>query len=143
MLWMQDDTLLVYKWDGTAFSRMSGTGSIGSAQRSADLTENTGYYVTLVQKTGVVVPPGGRRIAVTANWGNIVTNDGSGMSFKIERASTQLHEWPAHGTGGSMTVYETPTAGTYTYTLSVKVLGTSATLKGSSTAPIQLEIVEL
>jgi len=142
MLWMQKDTLLLYRWDGSAFARVYGTGSIGSANRTSNFTETTGYYQTLVQKTGAVVPAGNRRIQVTCNWGTITGNN---VSFQVLRGATQLHEWTVlSGMGGSMTFYDTAViAGTYTYAWKVKTLATSSVIVASATAPCQLEIVEL
>ena len=141
MIWMQKDNLLLWKWNGTAFFRVAGMGSIGSANRTSSFTESTGYYQTLVQKTGAVVPPGGRRIQVSANWSTIT---GDKASFQLQRGATVLHEWTAlSGMGGSMTIFDTAViAGTYTYTLQVKTLTASSVIVASSTAPTQLEIIE-
>ena len=142
MVWSQLDTGLLWRWNGVTFDRLSAVGSIGSASRTSDFTEATGIYATLVQKTGAVVPAGGRRIMVVFTCSEIT---GDQVEFQILRGATVLHDfnyWP--GGGCSMTIFDTAvTAGTYTYSVQVKTKVTTSTVLAGATYPIQLEIIEV
>lgn len=141
MLWSVVDTGLIWRWNGVAFERLGPSGSIGSAQRTSDYTEATGAFQTVVQKTGAVVPAGGRRVMVVVNWSDLT---GDAVEFQITRGVTVLHDWvPQPGVGGSFTVFDAPSAGSYTYALKVKTLASSSTVVATPTAPIQLEVIEI
>lgn len=141
MLWSVADTGIIWRWNGVAFERLGPSGSIGAAQRTSDFTENTGAFQTVVQKTGAIVPDGGRRVMIVVNWADLT---GDAVEFQILRGATVLHDWlPQALVGGSFTVFDAPTAGSYTYALKVKSLGTTSTVVATATAPIQLECVEI
>lgn len=141
MLWSQDDTGLVWRWNGASFERLHAVGSIGAASRTSDFTESTAAFQTVVQKTGAVVPAGGRRIMVVVSWPNIT---GDNVEFQVIRGATVIQNWNWWtGGGGSMTILDAPAAGTYTYAFQVKTKATSSTVVAASTYPIQLEIIEI
>lgn len=142
MFWSQLDTGLLMRWNGVSFDRVSPMGSIGTASRTSDFTETSGVFTTLVQKTGAVVPDGGRRIMVVFSCAGIADDD---VEFQILRASTTLQVWGhTPGTGCSMTFFDTAvTAGTYTYSVQVRTTATTSTVLAGATYPIQLEIVEV
>ena len=124
-----------------AIERIGASGSIGSAQRTSNFVETSGAYQTVVQKTGAVVPAGGRRVMIIVNWADLL---GDAVEFQILRGATVLHDWlPQPGVGATFTVLDAPAAGSYTYALKVKTLGTTSTVVASATAPTQLEVIEI
>lgn len=141
MLWSQPSTGLVWKWNGASFDRLNALGSIGSAARTSPFVETTGAFQTVVQKTGAVVPDGGRRIMVVVSWSDITGDD---VGLRVLRGATVIQDWSWWtGGGGSMTILDAPAAGTYTYAFQVKTKATSSTIGAAATYPIQLEIIEI
>jgi len=142
MLWSQSDTGIVWLWNGTSFVRPYSVGSIGSASRTSNFTEAVGTFTTVVQKTGAVVPAGGRRVMLVANWSNITGNN---VELRFLRGATVLHDWNwPTGSGGSMTIIDAAvTTGTYTYAFQMRTTSTTSTMVAAATYPIQLEIIEI
>lgn len=142
MVWSQLDTGLLWRWNGVSFERVSAVGSIGSASRTSNFTETTGIFTTMVQKTGAVVPEGGRRIMVVFTCSEISDDD---VEFQILRGATVLQDWSySAGAGCSMTIFDTAVvAGTYSYSVQVKTKGTTSTILAGASYPIQLEVIEV
>jgi len=139
MLWSQKDTGLVYRWSGSAFSRIAPLGSIGFADRQSNFAESSGTFQTIAQKTGAITF--GRRIMVVANWGKISGDD---VEFQITRGATVVHTWQNGSIGGgAMVAMDAPAAGTYTYAFKMRTLAAASNLLASATSPAQLEVIEI
>lgn len=132
------DTGLTYRWDGAAFVRAFSKGHLSQGQRTTDLTDATGTYVVLAQVTGVVVA-GDRKVAISVSWSDIT---GDPVMLGIFRGSTKLTEVKVSADGGGLTFFDTPTAGTYTFSLQVKTTATSSTVEAATDAPARIDVWE-
>lgn len=133
-------TGLLWRWTGSAFVRAHALGHLGQGQRTTDLTEATGSFVVLAQASGVVVPAGSRKVQITASWSEVT---GDPVQFGLFRGSTQLTTWKSSGDGGSVTFFDSPSAGTYTYSFQVKTLDASSTVECAADAPARIDVVEV
>ncbi len=133
------DNGLTYRWDGSAFQRAFSKGWLAQGARTTDLAEASGSYTILAQATGVAVP-GDRRVGITVSWSEI---SGDAMQFGLFRGSTQLTTWRVPvGVGGSMTFFDAPTAGSYTFSVQVKKITATSTVECAADAPARIDVWE-
>lgn len=139
-------TGLIWRWNGSAFVRDLGKGWLSGGTRTTDAATSSSTYAAVLTLAGVVVPAGGRKIQVMASW---LEAYGKGY-IALFRGATQLREYrvnlasAADTCGGSITIYDTPAAGTYTYTVQTKAdSGESVTVVASATNQLMLDVVEV
>jgi hypothetical protein len=151
---LETDTTLIWRWTGVAWVRNIPKGLLGQNARTTDITTSSTSFVTVISQS-IIVPAGGRSVMVMASV-PAVQNDQGISNLALFRDSTKLSDWLVPGdTGataveqeqhGTQFVLETPSAGTYTYSLQFRAVtgfGGTTGLLASSTAPIQLAVVEV
>lgn len=157
----ETDTGLDWKWDGVHWSRTSAmgllkttTGAWAISQRTSDFITSSSTYVIVTSVTNVVVPPGNRTLQFTVNYyRSEAGGTGSyfvGAVFRSNTAATGVVEFnfacPDNGAGNAVGFLPGGlAAGTYAWSFQVHESSTSttATVRGTTTTPVQLSVQEI
>jgi len=165
---VETDTGLTWQWNGSAFVRTNGTGSLGRVVTTTTLTTTDtwnpsvgGTYFTAISET-VTVPNGARQLMVVAEIPE-VTN-ASGLSYivltkTVGGSSAILNSYPVWttqqtgsgnstkaGTPGNFTTFDIPNAASATYSLCFAAdptAGGTAQLTAAANRPVSLTVIEL
>jgi hypothetical protein len=161
----ETDRNLRWRWNGSAFVRDAPIGLLNSSAITADAstgaTTPQAVITTAVTVPEFTVGSTARRIKIEANWyaidnGTDTTLGAAEVSILRDTTvimrqrlrgrpdtSTDELEW---GEGGSIVVYDDPTAGAESYHLainSVAAVGGTTTLRATATTPAQLAVTEV
>lgn len=161
------DTLLTWRWSGSAFVRAAPLGLLAAiTERSTDFATAATSPATAMT-VGVTVPTTNvgsttKRIKIEASW-YAITN-GTDISLGVGEVSvirdgattlrtirvsgrpntdTDYLDW---GPGGTIIAWDNPAAGAHTYTLainSIAAVGGTTTLKASATQIAQMAVSEV
>lgn len=164
VIW-ETDTDLRWRWDGTKFVRFAPLGLLNvstvTANASTGATSPVQVITTAVTVPAFTVGSTAKRIKIEASWyaidnGTDTTLGAAEVSIMRDttvimkqllrgRPTTDTEElnW---GTGGSIVVFDDPTAGAESYHLainSVAAVGGTTTLRATATTPAQLAVSEV
>lgn len=147
---LETDSLLLWRWTGTAWARLSGRGHIAYNTVTSSLNTTSTTYQTAVSVTPTIFA-GNRKQQITVS-GPKAYNTNGRVELGIFRDASQLTEWTQPGDSAndampfSMTIFDEPSAGTPAYSLRYRVpsgVGGTSHLVAGANSPIQIAVVEL
>lgn len=157
------DKFLTFTWDGSAFHRKAPAGLLATAQITTDFSTASGTPQVAVSAAATLpegAPNAAHPIEVTASWCMAESTSGV-VGMAIKAGSSILRQWTVTGlvgatnayqvgSGGSMTITDTPGASPVTYALCIFAAsgwaGTNyirAGATGSSNGPASITVKEL
>lgn len=153
---LEIDTGIKWRWNGSAFARIAGTGFLAQTTRTSDISTTVvaPTYVTALSQS-ITVPAGGRSVLILAEL-PVVQSSGGVTAVALFRDAGQLTAWSVQGDllggasdqprNGTQFFVDTPTSGSHTYTVQFACqagfTGT-AYIRGSAASPDQLTLVEI
>lgn len=151
----ETDSDLEWEWTGSTWTRHGPVGWLNGTERTSDFSTNQTAAQTVVS-TAVTVPAGGRRVRCTVTWPKAEATGGV-VRLYVVRDTTTLQAWnvsgkltPAsgleEGTGGSLVLFDTPSAGSRTYYFKTSVVvgyTGSVYLRAAAGAPISINVEEV
>ena len=164
MLIQENDSGLLFRWNGSAFDRVAPLGTLNRGTRTSDFqTTNTSAQV-VVQTSAFVPNPGAAEnlfVKITISYPLLSSLGGRcALSITGGSPSTLDYEWEVAGltgatdaqdlgSGGTFTVYDQPFgndgSGLVTYALNARALAGytgELTMVGSADAPIAITVSE-
>lgn len=145
----ETDKDLFWTWTGSAWARYLSKGHLGGGEVTADAVTASTTYVEAISVV-VTVEAGARRHLVVVHASGILNTNGL-AELAVFRDATLLQEWmqPTPGTYPfpiSMSIPDSPGAGSIDYTLQYKSNGTvggTTTISAAATKPISLDVFEM
>lgn len=167
MLISETDTLLIWRWSGTAWQRVAPRGVLTTTsgakargQRTSDLGTTSTSYVIVASIPNVVVPAGNRPLMIVVTWYKAEATSGS-LAGSIRRANAnnaapEVASWymagdataPATGSGGGGGTFVTfepdgLAPGTYSWSFQIKAFSGTAYIRANATTPAEITVIEL